>query len=83
MCAATILCRVDQVNDMLSGATIAADGEPPVQTMGLRSLISTVSLPRVKRLLRQSCSELSRACSKRGTARMPKSPRGEKRPANA
>ena len=28
MCAATILCRVDQVNDMLSGATIVADGGP-------------------------------------------------------
>jgi hypothetical protein len=30
MCAATILCRVDQANDTLSGATIAADDGPPV-----------------------------------------------------
>ena len=41
-------------------------GELPVQTMELRSSISTVSLPRVKPQPKQSCSELSRACSKRG-----------------
>jgi hypothetical protein len=39
MCAGTILCRVDQANDMLSGATIAADGEPPVYGAGELHLI--------------------------------------------
>jgi hypothetical protein len=36
----------------------------------------------VKRLPKQSCGELSRACSKRGATRMPKGPKGEKRPAD-
>ena len=65
----------------MNGA-IRTRGEPPVQTMGLRSLISTVSLPRVKPQPKRNCCELSRACSKRGAVRMPKGPKGEKRPAD-
>ena len=49
---------------------------------GLRSLMSTVSLPRVKPQPKQSCCELSRACSEMGTARMPKGSKGQKHPAD-
>ena len=63
-----------------TNGAIRTRGEPPVQRAGLRSLISMVSWPRVKRLLKQSCSELSRACSKMGAARMPKAPKAKSAP---
>src|SRR5712691_12167803 len=62
--------------------TIRTCGGPAVQIMELRSLISTLSLPRVKRPPKQSYCELSKACSRRVAARMPKGPKGQKRPAD-